>query len=87
MASVVAVGDGLVAVGTRGGAAAVWSSHDGFTWTDATNDLDVTGDAGMIEVVTDGRRVVILGEDLVADYTDNRPPLIETVMWVGSPSD
>lgn len=86
MTSVAEVGDGLVAVGTMGDAAAAWTSHNGLTWTDITGDLDLTGDAGMVEVIAGGPGVVILGKDLVEDYI-HRPPLIETVMWIGSLSE
>jgi hypothetical protein len=87
MKSVAVVGDDLVAIGAKGGAAAVWTSQDGSTWIDITEDFDLTASSVMIEVIAAGRGAIILGEELLEDYTDSRPPLIEAVMWVGSPSE
>jgi hypothetical protein len=87
MRSVAVVGDGLVAIGAKGGAAAVWTSHDGSTWIDVTEGFDLTDSSVMIEVIAGGPGAVILGEELLEDYTDSRPPLIETVMWIGGPGE
>jgi hypothetical protein len=75
MTSLAAVGDGLVAVGRRGGKAAVWTSHNGFTWTDISDDLDLSGSPSMIQVIEGGPGVVIFGVNQ-----------IESVIWVGNPS-
>lgn len=85
MTSVAAVGDGLVAVGWRGGGPAVWISHDGFTWTDISDDLDLSGSLFMVQVVEGGPGAVIFGVDQTGGFNDPRPP-VESVMWVGSPT-
>jgi hypothetical protein len=75
MTSVAALGDGLVAVGSKGGVAAVWISHDGVSWTDVTDGLDVTDYEVMTRVIAGGPGVVILSQNQ-----------LETVVWIGGPS-
>jgi hypothetical protein len=86
MTSVSAVGDGLVAVGRRGGEAAVWISHDGLSWSVISDDLDLTGSLIMVQVVEGGPGVVVLGVNQTRGCNDPRPP-VESVIWVGSPTE
>jgi hypothetical protein len=70
MSSVTAGGPGLVAVGGAGGAAAVWTSVDGLTWSRVPHDEAVFGGPGeqaMSEVVVGGPGLVAVGSD--GDYS------------------
>lgn len=59
MSSVVASGDGVVAVGDDGSPAAVWNSPDGLTWAQVPHEGVFGGDAIMLSVT-------VVGQDLVA---------------------
>ncbi|MDJ0498355.1 MAG: hypothetical protein QNJ89_11020 [Acidimicrobiia bacterium] len=80
---VATVGDELIAIGWRGGPAAVWTSPDGLAWSDITNEIDpghdeLVMDSMMMDVLAGDSAVVILG-------SDSEPR--EIVMWIGSPSE
>jgi hypothetical protein len=64
MTDVVAVGDGLVAVGKADVGAVVWTSLDGTTWERIPYDADVFGGpAGMSSVTAGGPGLVAVGAD------------------------
>jgi hypothetical protein len=77
MKSVAAGGPGLVAVGTDSssddGAAAVWTSVDGITWSRVAHDEAIFGGTGrqaMHAVVAGGPGLVAVGTDWPTDDAD-----------------
>ncbi len=61
MTSVVAADSGIVAVGSSGGHAAVWTSPDGLAWSRAPHDDAVFALESMEHVTTGGSRYVAVG--------------------------
>ena len=83
MYSVTAGGPGLVAVGTDGFHAAVWTSPDGITWSRVPHDEAVFGGEGVpsIESVTAG------GPGLVAVGSDTSITHKGAAVWVAATED
>ena len=88
MLSVTAGGPGLVAVGSDGSAAAVWTSPDGITWSRVPHDESVFSGAGISSVTVGGPGLVAVGSDgvraavvwtSVDGITWSRVPLDEAV--------
>jgi hypothetical protein len=96
MSSVIAGGPGLLAVGGDGlhqsGAAAVWTSVDGITWSRVAHDEAVFGGAGeqwMGTVTTGGPGLVAVGWELVSGFNANAAVWTSSdgVSWSRVPHD
>jgi len=73
-------GPGLVAVGSDGDAAAVWTSPDGITWSRVPNTNLTFGAGGISSVTFGGPGLVTVG---ASDSEDD----VHAAVWVLVPED